>query len=304
MCVVGTVMYNTQNIHQNLIRSQLCERLKLGNIQEEIRRSPTNTLNNLIVPTITVLFLSFPLFTFLLPIQIDYDPAQLILRTVESYFPRACLPHFLVKLIACIVLGSITFYGAGIVLSVALFVIMDLEGIQQHSSKLYLTLNQQIYYHSNRRSTENDACFPLRFRSSLKLMRIVRIKIQRTNEIMETNLFVWIVMSMCLSVSCLYGTIRLREELPLTTYFACPLIYTLFHLCVWLYFTLAAISRRTGEKFEEFWKCFVFGRKERIELRACPPIGYSVGPLRRVNEGTGVAVAFSVVDWTASIVVI
>ncbi|CAL8128209.1 unnamed protein product [Orchesella dallaii] len=317
MCAVATVMYKTQNIHQTLIRNQLQVRLQIGNILDEINRTSSDRINKLLVPTIAILFLSFPSFMCLLPLQINYDPPQLILSAVESYLTTYYLPQFIVKSIACFICGSTTFYGAGIVLSVALFAIMDMEAIQQESHKLYLTSPQQIrqnakyiawarvftQFNRARPNVDNSAFSQLKFQTSLRLFRMIRIRIQKANEIMQTNLFVWIGMGMCLCVCCLYTTIRLRGVLQLATYLSCPLIYSVFHLCVWLYFTLAAISRRTGEKFNKFWRCFVFGKRERLELRACPPFGYSVGPLRRVNESTAFSVAFSVVDWTASLVV-
>ncbi|CAL8137224.1 unnamed protein product [Orchesella dallaii] len=62
----------------------------------------------------------------------------------------------------------------------------------------------------------------------------------------------------------------------------------------------AAIPNRQGISFVKFWKPYIFSKKEKLQLKASPKIGYSMGPMRIIKKFKAFAIADCIVDWAAS----
>ncbi|CAL8136410.1 unnamed protein product [Orchesella dallaii] len=304
LCTIAFSAYCTMEIHQKEIMYLLQQRFKLVNVRSSAgQKLREKSVQELFIYCFGTIFAAFPLAVFFYPFTLNFHPVHVIFSILVDSPSASISIQFLVKFIASIVYSTTTFYGAGICLSIMLFAVIDLEGVQLYCKKLYVSdyrpHRKNIDNHPNC-FTEEACCGNLKFRSCLKRFRITQIMIAISNGIMHTFLGILTSMGILLGVGCAYGTIKMYDSLPITTYLSCPVIVSVCILYDFLHVTLASIPNKQGEMFVVFWKQFTYRRRERRELRACPIIGYAIGPMRRVKMSTALAIADCIFNWAAS----
>ncbi|CAL8129320.1 unnamed protein product [Orchesella dallaii] len=296
LCGIGLASYLTLKKYQVDIVDQLKQRFTLVPIADlGISLNREKSFKEKFVYVLAFLFAAFPILTFCLPYQLDFDPLQLVFRSVIKAKETPNFIRILIKVTASIIYGMTTFYGAGIVLSVILFAIIDMEGIAQHSSMMNITLPRAA---ARWRFQRNGANF--RFRHRLLRYQVTRIWIRNANTIMGTFMAILVATGTFLHVTCSYVAIKLYYSFPLLSYLACPFIVGVCLLIDVIYFMLATVANRNGTKFVGFWRYFLFHKEDRRRLRACRRIGYSIGPMKCVNQRTAFIELECKLSWTAS----
>jgi len=282
LCTIATSAFITLEKHQNHIRFQLNQRFSIA----QLRHQNSKSAQEIFIYIFSTIFGSFPVLTFFFPYGSDLHPFQVVFAPIIDSPTASFHIIYAIKGLASLVYGSTTVYGAGLFLSIMLFTIMDMEGMNQFSSRMGFPT-----------STVN-------FGKCLRNFRITQILIGRHNYIMSDFMSHLVFMGVVLAVGCGFGTITLYGSMPITVYASYPCIVVICFGYNSLYFTLTARPRRNGQRFVAKWKEFGFGKRIRLSLKACPEIGYSVGSMRCVTEQTALAIADCIVNWTASFAMI
>ncbi|CAL8129322.1 unnamed protein product [Orchesella dallaii] len=296
LCGIGLASYFTLQKYQVDIVDQLKQRFRLvQNTDLDNGSKRKKSFKEIFVYVFSFLFATFPYLTFCIPYQYNFDPLQLVFNLVIKPTETSPFIQILIRVTASIIYGMTTFYGAGIVLSVILFAIIDMEGIAQHSSMMNTTLPRAA---ARWRYKKNGTNF--KFRRRLLRYQVTRIWIRKTNTIMGTFMAILVATNTFLHVTCSYVTIKLYYSFPLLSYLACPFVVFVCLLIDVIYFTLAAAANRNGRKFVGFWRYHLFHEEDWRRLRACRRIGYSIGPMKCVDQQTAFAELECKLSWTVS----
>ncbi|CAL8129323.1 unnamed protein product [Orchesella dallaii] len=296
LCGIGLASYLTLKKYQVDIVNQLNQRFTLVRIAEQDNSTKRKkSFKEKFVYVLAFLFAAFPILTICLPYQYTFDPLQLVFNSVIGGTET---PHFIrifIKVSASIIYGMTTFYGAGIVLAIILFAIIDMEGIAEHSSMMNTTLPRAAARWRHKRNGAN-----FKFRRRLLRYQVTRIWIRNANTIMGTFMAILVSTGTFLHVTCSYVAINLFYSFPLLSYLACPFIVGVCLLIDVVYFSLATVANRNGRKFVGFWRYYLFHKEDRRRLRACRRIGYSIGPMKCVNQQTAFLELECKLSWSAS----
>ncbi|CAL8129277.1 unnamed protein product [Orchesella dallaii] len=269
-------------------------------LKQEIKLLPARTSKNLELKSLFIyifamIFLAFPIFVTSFPFYLDFDPLQLVIISVFPYFYGYPCFKCGTKIIASFIYASTTFYGAQLVLNVMLVATIDLEIMQYYTLKLF----------------SNSTAIDTTYNATLSQFKICRwrfnttqILIKIANEIFSEFLFVLATFGIGLGAVCGYAAISLYDVLPAASYYATPCILGICVTYDFLHFPLAAVPNRNGARFIFFWKKKIFGKMEKLQLRACPRIGYSFGPIRMLSKSTALAVADCILNWTVDLALI
>lgn len=91
-------------------------------------------------------------------------------------------------------------------------------------------------------------------------------------------------------------------DFPFIMYLSCCIIFGTAIAVDFVFITLASMPGRYGEIFKVYWKKGLNRHVEKRILRACPVIGFSVGFLRNVRARTALAIADTILNLTATMV--
>lgn len=284
------------------------------------------------------LVLIFPVFSLVfgaVPIIRDYDPVHLVLKQIWLLLPLKFkidkfLLHWLFKITSSIVLTVLTFYGTLIVIHIFMIILMFLEGMQTLSGKLFESSSENTFHRvvnqhvfnfetpkarkwllkraaskvtsvkTNRMtvSTKPD------YRRSLRLFQILFILIRIGNKVMFNFVSVLVFIGIMAASWSGYVMVKLFSKLPLVVYMACSLVLPLAIIVDFFLVSVAAIQNKNGIKFLKYWKRFLTKNDQKMQLRACPEIGYEVGPIRNCKRKTALTIADNILNVTATLVVL
>ncbi|CAL8129276.1 unnamed protein product [Orchesella dallaii] len=288
MTAIALKSYTVLETSESEIRFLLKERFKLG---------PAKCLNHLELNTLFIylfamIFLAYPIMVISIPFHLEFDPLQVVIISVFSSYYAYPSFKYGTKIFASLIYATTTFYGAQLVLTVMLVATIDLEGMKYYTSKLF----------SN--STAIDTTYNATL-SQFKICRwrfnITQILIKVANDIFSKFLFVLVTFGMGLGAGSGYAAISLYDVLPAASYYATLCILGICVTYDFLHFPLAAVPNRNGAKFVFFWKHKILGKMENLQLRACPRIAYSLGPIRRISKSTTFAIADCILNWTVDL---
>lgn len=130
-----------------------------------------------------------------------------------------------------------------------------------------------------------------RFASDMRLFRTLELLIRIGSEITSDFLLVLLIMGVLMASWSGYAMIRLFDQLPLFLYVSVSFVLPVCLGIDFLFATLGAVPQVNGDRFRLCWKQSWIGKLERMQLRACPPIGYSMGPIRLVKRRTALTIA-------------
>lgn len=105
-----------------------------------------------------------------------------------------------------------------------------------------------------------------------------------------------------LSAACSgYAFVKLGGHLPLIVYVAVSLIFPVNLIVNFVMITLAAVPHKIGVLFNLFWEGRLTKREGRMQLRSCPPCGYSFGFIDTLRMQTALSIADIIVNFAATL---
>lgn len=99
-----------------------------------------------------------------------------------------------------------------------------------------------------------------------------------------------------------YAIVKLYYVFPFLLYLVISMI---FHLCLVVDFFMVSVGsviNENGIRFLNYWKCKMLRREEKMQIRACPRIGYSFALIKNCTATAALSIADINLNTTATLV--
>ncbi len=288
MISIATISYLTLHAHQKEIMFILNQRFKLVPIQRN-PHSRRKSMGDLTMYQFAIGCCAFPLLLFLLPLKLDYQMGPLIFYHLTGL--QVSSLSVLYRIPTQLALGvyrAITEgYATCYFVSIFMVAIMFVEGTQNKLNPLVINTG-----------------FAIKFRQTLKLYRITQILLSQANVAIEKFVFGLVFLGVIFAGWCAYGTLMMKNDLPLLAYLTCPVIVciALFVDFVLIYF--ASIPNRNSDRFQTSWKLLLEQKEDNRSLKSCCPLGFNIGPIKRVKLFTSLTIADCILNCAVNLVLV
>ncbi|CAL8129293.1 unnamed protein product [Orchesella dallaii] len=220
-------------------------------------------------------FYTSPLLFCLFPFARTYDPVQ---WTMIKLFEigNTCLPVKIWAAITYLIVLSLAMHSA---LFAVLLGGLCLDCGQRISAKLVGVLTQPNL------DLPSKSVIRLQLRQRLKLYQKLRIFIIVFNSVFQElmSLLVWTCIK--ISVWCACISIGMWGILPMLLYGICVLFLVGALGTIFIYVHFASSSHRNGNAFRKLWGRCCERKIDRVQLRSCPEIGFSLYPAVKHVKG-------------------
>lgn len=236
-------------------------------------------------------FFAFPLIVASVPQFRDYDPVQkplfnlfnIILGQNPSYPFR-----LLIKILcSCYYLGAFC-HGACAVYTMMLFICIVMV-----EACLYLSAVLLPSKHFKPK---------LQYRKCVYIYRLLQILIQIEYWIIHTFLTVLVTMGTLITACGGYVMLVMYDEFPLVMYLSCSVIFFFCIAVNILLVTLAGIPNKNGQLFKDNFNKLLRMKQDRMVLRSCPEIGFTLGCVKPVKFHTALEIMNLMISCTLSLV--
>lgn len=290
-CMGGVVCASYFTINQyfrELFLFILNQRIKLVPIQ----RCHSVTIGDRIIYQFAIGCSAFGFILFFLPFKLDYEIGSLIFYNLVGTHVSS-LP-LIYKLPIQLILGTsyfiIELYGTFYFLTLILGAVTFVEGIPFLTSQLI--------------ANKSRAPATVQFRKILKVYKITQILISQANEAIHKFLFIMAILGVIFAGWCSFGTLLLYNELPILTYLSCPVLVCICFFVDFVLIYFASIPNKHSKAFKSVWEVKLKNKEDRKSLRSCLPIGFNIGPLRRIDLCMSLKIADCIVNCTVNLVLV
>ncbi|CAL8141021.1 unnamed protein product [Orchesella dallaii] len=281
--------YNMLHVHLIDICFLLTQRFKLLEVPSSgwPTRNRKHDTGELLIYGFGTGFCAFPLIVSAIPLIRDYDPfLKICFRFFAVSAESGYYLRYFFKALVSGFYGTTATHAAGVVLSTVLLAEMAIEAPHKLSFNLY-----ERHRHAMKFTTK------LKFNRCLGLFRVLQIVIAISNVIATDFLGVLGFMGVLATSGAAFVMLTMYNDLPFLFYLACSLIVPVNITIDFLLVLLASVTNSNGQRFKLFWKQFGKLKSDQKQLKSCPPIGYSIGPVIRVTkESTAFRIADAIVN--------
>jgi len=236
-------------------------------------------------------FAAFPLAAILLPFVHDFGPIQ---TTFQQFGPTGMSKSW-IQCGASVTHEIFALHGASTLLCFMLISIVVGESMIKFSSELIPILQKNKM--RQRQLLSNYSTL----KRSLKLYRILQIGTQTVNNFVINFFFFVLAMDVLLVSSTGYAALLHYGRIPFLLYLAYCIMTGVGFSVVFILVFLASTPYKNGEAFRATWTQMQLGKRGRIELGSCPPIGYCLGYLRIVKNSTSLSITDVMVNSIANL---
>lgn len=296
-----------------------------------MRRKPKIELQELLVYGLACAGIAFPFIFGAIPIFRHYDPYQLIAQKLISFNGGLAINKYTLKVFSSVICTITAFYGGFVVFFLLFLILIFVEAIQKLSHNLYdrrlkpiiptTDSKNEVKYEVNKlklsvnkeeRKAMNSLVKPkmrlvmkiatkFQFSYCLRLFRVLDILTRIGNSVISKFLCVLVGMGVLAATWGGFVMLMCYSKFPLILYLSCSLILPIAITINFLLITLGAIPNRNGKNFKQFWKRYLQQKLDLLQLDSCPTIGYSFGPIRKVQEKTALYITDTILNGTATI---
>ncbi|CAL8141019.1 unnamed protein product [Orchesella dallaii] len=289
ICCIAWFTYDMLDVHLNDFCFVLTQRFKLLGVPSSGRstRNQKPDTYELLIYGFGAGFCAFPLIVSLIPLIRDYDPfLKIFFRLLSVSLGSGCNLRYFLKALVSGFYGATATHAAGVVLSTVLLALMVIEAPHKLSFDLYERHRQAMKITTK-----------LKFYRCLRLFRILQIMIGIANVIATDFLGVLGFMGVLATSGAAFVMLTMYKVLPFLFYLACSLIVPVGITVDFLLVLVASVTNSNGQRFKLFWKQFGKLKRDQKQLKSCPPIGYSIGPVIQVTkQSTAFRIADAIVN--------
>ncbi|CAL8121148.1 unnamed protein product [Orchesella dallaii] len=249
-----------------------------------------------------VLSIILPLMA--LPIIRDYEPVEVVLTILIAH-PGP--PPLTIKILASAFYTVMAVPNSSIVLSVFLACATIGQAVIQLSQQLVGSISHNNF-HGNRRRRNLGRWIRSRltaittFHDAMQKYKVLIIVSRIGSEISSEFFAILIGLGVQLASCCGYFTLFLYNHLPLPIYLACVFLAFFTFVIAFVLPTFGSIPYKNGLEFKKHvTRNMIISRRERLELRACHSVGFSVGWIPIVKATTALNITDSIINCTASL---
>lgn len=141
----------------------------------------------------------------------------------------------------------------------------------------------------------------LHFGKCLRLFHMLDILMRAGNVVVADFLTVLTGMGIIIGTWGGFVMIIGYDELPLLLYICGSIVFPIALILTFVLISLASVPHKNGRLFKVHWKCEVKLKIDRMQLKACPSIGYAYGPIRMVKKHTALEIVNVMFNLVASL---
>ncbi len=242
------------------------------------RGGETTNIIELLICSLSTSCYNALLGLFLLPFAISYEPVQFVIGNFSV----------LAKLFSSAVYFIIMNFLVATILSSLLVVFVVNEGVLRYSSA--------IRFHK----TVLNVSPRLAFLSCFKRVRTMQVLLILCNHIESEFLSLLLFIGVFLGSVGAYMTLKMYSMLNIFIYMLAPAITTIcFGIAIFLTY-LSSFPYKNSKYFKVYWKSVVVGKKERMMINACKPIGFNLGPYGTATSKLGLLICDDIIRNTVT----
>jgi len=285
--ILGTYLW--LKLKQDTICQTLTDLFKLVSAKpKKFTWKNMSPLEALVYSDSFVTFLAYPAIFAFAPLVRDYEAGEWFLALVFTKNPSS--PSLPIKL----AVSGFYFILAIPVISTILTIIMLMMTVGESTLVLSFRLG----------NGKNSGESFVEFRNFLKTYRHLQMLLNSFNECACVYNGFFAGMCQIISACCAYFTLLMYNYIPIVMYLACVGVVLAVVFMTFVLITLGGIPHDNVEKRKVHWKS-VYGlrsKRQRMELKSCPPIGYSIVVINVVKKQTALSIWDVNANFTATLV--
>ncbi|CAL8129098.1 unnamed protein product [Orchesella dallaii] len=254
-------------------------------------------LPELIIYGMVLCFFAFPLIGVAYPLIVRSDPVQLI---AHLCFPTLLEKNYLyarlVKALACLVYGTISFYTALHTLCLILGATCFLDALTKFSHDVFPSTQTKKKMH-----IRCDSAVRQDFQQCYILYRQLRILVETGGKGIQPFLQVLIGMGVPLCSFSAFASLKLGNHMNIFVWVAVVLIAPFGVIACFVLVALASIPNVNSKHYFQTWKRHIHRKYDKKRLASCMELAFNLGAVRRVTHGTALLIMHNIVNYTVTL---